>query len=55
MSRAGVPIVDLAGFTLSLGDPEEIFVDHVHYKEPVRALQAAFLAGWLNQYKDSLV
>ena len=46
MSAAGVPAIDLHAFTVSLGD--EVFCDHVHFTEPVRRLQAAFIAGYLN-------
>lgn len=40
-----VPIIDLYQFTKNLGD--DIFIDHVHYGEDVRAKQAAFIAGYL--------
>lgn len=40
-----VPVLDLYQFTLNLG--EESYIDHVHYNEKVRALQAAFIAGSL--------
>lgn len=46
MRAAGVPLIDLDGFTRTLGG-DEVFCDHVHYTEPVRALQAAFMAGGL--------
>jgi len=42
-----VPLIDLHGFTLPLCP--DAFCDHVHYKEPVRALQAAFIAGHLER------
>jgi hypothetical protein len=45
MAAAGVPMIDLFAFTRSLGDG--VFCDHVHYIEPVRKLQAAFIAGQL--------
>lgn len=45
MSAAGVPIVDLFSFTHTLGP--DLYCDHVHFYEPIRALQGAFLAGWL--------
>lgn len=47
MTRHGVPIIDLYAFTIGL--PGERYVDHVHYDEPTRALQAAFIAGALQQ------
>lgn len=45
MREAGVPIIDLHTFTLNLGD--DLYCDHVHFHEPIRAQQAAFIAGWL--------
>lgn len=45
-----VPAIDLDGFTRQLG--EDIFIDHVHFNEQVRALQAAFIAGFLSRYAD---
>jgi len=42
---AGIPIADLADFTGRLG--AGVYVDHVHFTEPVRQLQAAFLAGFV--------
>ena len=38
-----VPVIDLYSFSKQLD--EEQFKDHVHYKEPASALQAAFIAG----------
>jgi len=45
----GVPIVDLYVFTKKLGP--EVFVDHVHYDQKTRALQAAFIAGFLQNFR----
>lgn len=45
MHTAGIPIIDLYTFTRNLG--ADLYCDHVHFHEPVRAQQAAFLAGWL--------
>lgn len=45
MRSAGIPIIDLHIFTRNLGP--DLYCDHVHFHEPVRAQQAAFLAGWL--------
>jgi hypothetical protein len=45
---SGVPVLDLEAFTRRLGDG--IFVDHVHFSDEVRALQAAFIAGFLFRY-----
>ncbi len=45
MGQANVPIIDLYAFSKSLG--EDIYCDHVHFKEEIRRLQAAFIVGWL--------
>jgi len=45
MKRENVPVIDLYSFTNSLDEP--LFIDHVHYFEPVRKLHAAFIAGHL--------
>lgn len=50
MADAGVPTVDLHTFTADLGP--DLFCDHVHFTEPVRRLQAAFIAGWLVSGRD---
>ena len=47
MNESSVPSVDLYGFTRSLGP--EVFCDHVHFTEPVRQMQAAFIAGYLSR------
>ena len=44
-----VPIVDLNRFTKGMG--EEAFSDHVHFHQEVRALQAAFIAGFLQHFR----
>jgi hypothetical protein len=38
-----VPLIDLFSFSKQLG--EDQFIDHVHYNETARTLQAAFIAG----------
>lgn len=45
MMENRIPVCDLFGFTRKFG--KEAFIDHVHYIEPVRELQGAFLAGWI--------
>jgi lysophospholipase L1-like esterase len=45
MTRACVLMADLHALTVSL--PGDISADGVHFTEPVRMLQAAFLAGYL--------
>jgi lysophospholipase L1-like esterase len=44
MRDAAVPIIDLAGFTRSLGG-DELYCDHVHFVDSVRAQQATFVAA----------
>lgn len=46
MKEYDVPYIDMYNFTKNLG--EDVYFDHVHYKEEVRKLQAAFIAGHLN-------
>lgn len=43
-----VPVIDLFGFTEKLGTGQ--FIDHVHYNESTRQLQAAFIAGSVRSY-----
>ncbi len=45
MAAASMPIIDLEQFTVRCGEP--LFCDHVHFIEPVREKQAAFIAGYL--------
>lgn len=42
-----IPVIDLYDFTRRLG--EGSFIDHVHYDENTRSLQAAFIMGSLSQ------
>ncbi|MCF6174493.1 MAG: SGNH/GDSL hydrolase family protein [Victivallaceae bacterium] len=48
MTKSGVPIIDLHTFTNNLGP--DLYCDHVHFYEHIRALQAAFIVGWLSAY-----
>ncbi len=43
-----IPVIDLFNFTRQLGDDQ--FIDHVHYSDKARDLQAAFIAGFLQSY-----
>ncbi|MCR9064924.1 MAG: SGNH/GDSL hydrolase family protein [Cytophagales bacterium] len=51
--KHGIPMIDLFGFTKKMGI--EQFIDHVHYNDETRALQAAFLAGSIQNYLRSLI
>jgi lysophospholipase L1-like esterase len=42
-TRNNIPMIDLYDFTRKLGVDQ--FIDHVHYNEQTRSLQAAYLAG----------
>lgn len=44
MGEESVPMIDLHGFTRSLGS--DLYCDHVHFHDPIRQLQAAYIAGW---------
>lgn len=46
MAQHGVPTIDLYTFTRAFG--HEAYCDHVHYKEEIRKLQAAYIVGYLN-------
>lgn len=43
-----VPVIDLYDFTKKLGTNQ--FIDHVHYNESTRQMQAAFIAGGVRLY-----
>ena len=47
-TQNNIPEIDLFGFTQKLGTAQ--FIDHVHYNEKTRALQAAYLAGYIQSY-----
>ena len=50
MASHGVEVIDLHGFTLSLGEPAELLYDGRHFQEPIQRLQAAYLAGRLDAW-----
>ncbi|GJM29670.1 MAG: hypothetical protein DHS20C17_23050 [Cyclobacteriaceae bacterium] len=50
MASRQIPIIDLYEFTRILG--AEQFIDHVHYNEATRKLQAAFIAGFLENLRS---
>jgi len=43
MAENHVPVVDLYGFTRNLGPG--VYCGHVHFTEPVRQMQAGYVAG----------
>lgn len=47
-----IPVIDLHSFTWNLG--VEQILDHVHYHEEARKLQAAFIAGYLKSLISDL-
>ncbi|MBD0777837.1 SGNH/GDSL hydrolase family protein [Maribacter sp. ANRC-HE7] len=47
-AKENIPVIDLYDFTRKLGVGQ--FADHVHYKENARALQAAYITGFLENY-----
>ena len=48
MAERGIPVIDLARFTQAQArSASDLFCDHVHFKESIRELQGAFLAGWV--------
>lgn len=50
MKRHNIPVIDLFGFTDSLAEKgDALFRDHTHFCPDIIRLQAAYLAGALNQ------
>ena len=47
MDVNGIKMIDLHAFTSRLGKGKEIYRDHVHYHPEIEALQAAYIAGFL--------
>lgn len=43
MKDNGISIIDLYGFTLSLGS--NLYKDHIHFKNEISKMQAAYIAG----------
>lgn len=54
LARQGVPVLDLAGFTRRLGPMAETLKDHVHFRDDIVRLQAAFIAGALMGLSPSI-
>lgn len=46
MHACGVPMIDLYTFTVNLGD--DLYMDHVHFHDPIREKQAAYISGWIS-------
>jgi hypothetical protein len=53
MQKHRVPVIDLYTFTRNLGSDH--FIDHVHYDSSARSLQAAFIAGFLQSNRSSIL
>jgi len=51
MREANIPIIDLHAFTANLGP--DLYIDHVHFPETIREKQAAYIAGWLDSYRQT--
>lgn len=55
MKSVGIPSIDLYNFTLGLCEIperlEDLIIDHVHFKQEISQLQAAYIAGWLEAYQ----
>lgn len=47
MSDADIAVIDLHGFSLTLGSTDQTMNDGVHFIPPFNDLQGAFIAGWL--------
>jgi lysophospholipase L1-like esterase len=46
MGEYKVPCIDMYNFIKNLGT--DVYLDHVHFNQEIRALQAAFIAGYVN-------
>ena len=46
MEQNNIPCIDMYNFTKNLGT--DIYLDHVHFKEEIRELQATLIADYLN-------
>jgi lysophospholipase L1-like esterase len=51
MAEAKIPVIDLHTFTANLGP--DLYIDHVHFPELIREKQAAYIAGWLDAYRQT--
>ncbi len=51
LERHAIPILDLPGFTRRLGPLDQLLKDHIHFRDSVVQLQAAFIAGYLMQLR----
>jgi len=49
MKAKGIPAIDLYTFTVNI--EENLYCDHVHFREPVRKKQAAYIAGWIGGFR----
>ncbi len=47
MNETGIKMIDLHSFTSNLGKGKDIYRDHVHYYPEIEALQASYIAGFL--------
>lgn len=52
MVKHNIITIGLYNFTSSLG--KDIYCDHVHFQDDIRKLQAAYIAGCLNNFKCDL-
>lgn len=50
MAEAGVPLLDLHRFSISLGEPSDTLRDGRHFHEPICQQQGAYIAGWLDAW-----
>ena len=51
MDQYNIPMIDLYGYTIGLGN--QLYYDHVHYKEDIRALQGVFIADNIRRLLQS--
>lgn len=52
LGAKGIPVIDLYSLTTA-NNADKHYIDHVHYDDPMRAIQAAYIAGFLLASIDS--
>lgn len=50
VAESGVSEIPLADYTQSLGRPDELYRDGVHFEDPIAEKQGRYLAEWVNSF-----
>ena len=55
MEERNIPLIDLYGFTKALKlEGDDLFRDHTHFRDNVRKLHAAYMAGQINAFVKTM-